>query len=88
MTAWTITSRPDSSMPAASQPRIIGSASSASPTPRSDHRSGWLSDAALTLTVVQPSGTLGSGRSLTSSAPSGFSRSIRAAKAASISAWE
>ncbi len=41
-------------MPAASQPRIIGSAFSDRPTPRSDHRSWWLSAAALTVTVVQP----------------------------------
>ena len=73
MTAWTTTSWPSSSTPAASQPRIIGSASSRSPTPRSDHRSWWLSAAALTVTVVHPSGTSGSGRSPTTRPDSGSS---------------
>ena len=73
ITACTTTSLPSSSMPAASQPRIIGSCSSRSPTPRSDHRSWWLSDAALTVTVVQPSGTSGSGRSPTTRPESGSS---------------
>ena len=72
-TACTTTSLPSSSYPAASQPRIIGSCSSLSPTPRSDHRSWWLSDAALTVTVVHPSGTSGSGRSPTTRPDSGSS---------------
>ena len=62
-----------SSIPAASQPRIIGRASSRSPTPRSDHRSWWLREAALTLTVVHPSGASGSGRSPTTRPESGSS---------------
>ena len=73
MTACTTTSLPSSSIPAASQPRIIGSDSSRSPTPRSDHRSWWFSEAALTVTVVQPSGTAGSGRSPTTRPASGSS---------------
>ena len=72
-TAWTTTSLPSSSSPAASHPRIIGSASSRSPTPRSDQRSWWLSEVALTVTVVQPSGTSGSGRSPVVSPESGSS---------------
>ena len=39
MTAWTSTSLPWSSVPAASQPRIIGSRSAGSPTPRRDQTS-------------------------------------------------
>jgi hypothetical protein len=76
MTLCTITSLPSASTPAASQPRIIGSRSSDSPTPRSDHRSWWLSEAARTSTVVQPSGGSGSGRSPISSPASGSSASI------------
>ena len=72
-TACTTTSLPSSSSPAASQPRIIGSASSRSPTPRRDHRSWWLSEAALTVTVVHPSGATGSGRSPTTRPDSGSS---------------
>ena len=51
----------------------VGSDSSFSPTPRSDHTSWWLSEAALTVTVVQPSGATGSaaGCSTTSCAPAG-----------------
>ena len=60
MTACTTTSLPSSSTPAASQPRIIGSRSAGSPTPRSDQTSWWLSAAARTVTVVQPSGGTGS----------------------------
>jgi len=67
------TSLPSSSRPAASQPRIIGNASSRSPTPRSDQRSWWFNDADLTSTVVHPSGTSGSGRSPTTSPLSGSS---------------
>ena len=48
MTAWTITSLPSSSSPAASHPRIIGSRSAGSPTPCSEKTSWWLSDAAST----------------------------------------
>ena len=73
ITAWTSTSLPSSSYPAASQPRIIGSCSWRRPTPRSDQMSWWLSDAALTVTVVHPSGTSGSGRSPTTSPLSGSS---------------
>ena len=54
-------------------------ASSGRPTPRSDHRSWWLSEAARTSTVVQPSGGSGSGRSPTSSAASGSSAFVDAA---------
>jgi hypothetical protein len=79
ITEWTMTSLPSASTPAASQPRIIGSRSSGRPTPRSDHRSWWLSEAARTSTVVQPSAGSGSGRSPTSSAASGSSASIDAA---------
>ena len=70
-TAWTTTSLPSSSYPEASQPRIIGSDSSLSPTPRSDQRSWWLSDAAWTVIVAQPSGATGSGRSPTTRPDSG-----------------
>ena len=73
MTAWTTTSLPSSSRPAASQPRIIGSASCLRPTPRSDQRSWWLRLAALTVTVVHPSGGVGSGRSPTTRPLSGSS---------------
>ena len=45
----------------------------AGPTPRSDQRSWWFSDDAFTLTVVQPSGTSGSGRSPTTRPASGSS---------------
>ena len=48
--AWTITSLPSASTPAASQPRIIGSRSAGRPTPFSDQRSWWLSAAARTST--------------------------------------
>src|SRR5687768_18217384 len=73
ITECTTTSLPSSSTPAASHPRIIGSASCLRPTPRSDQRSWWLSEAAFTVTVVQPSGTSGSGRSPTTSPASGSS---------------
>src|SRR5262249_23808408 len=66
------TTLPSASIPAASQPRIIGSWSSRSPTPRSDHRSWWLSALARTSTVDQPS-RAGSGCSPTPSAASGSS---------------
>jgi hypothetical protein len=39
ITPCTTTSLPSGSIPAASQPRIIGSRSAGSPTPRSDHTS-------------------------------------------------
>ena len=58
-TAYTITSRPSGSTPAASQPKIIGSRSVARPTPRSDQTSWWFSAAAFTSTLTQPSGTAG-----------------------------
>ncbi len=73
MTACTTTSLPSSSIPAASQPRIIGSASSRRPTPRSDQRSWWLRLAALTVTVAHPSGASGAGRSPTTRPLSGSS---------------
>ena len=73
MTPWTTTSLPSSSTPAASQPRIIGSASSRRPTPRSDHRSWWLRLAAFTVTVAHPSGASGAGRSPTTRPLSGSS---------------
>ena len=60
-TPWTTTSLPSSSIPAASVPRIIGIRSCGSPTPCRLNRSWWLSEAALTWTVVQPSGASGSG---------------------------
>src|SRR4051794_21145414 len=73
MTEWTTTSLPSGSVPAASQPRIIGSASSLRPTPRSVHSSWWFSEAALTSTTVQPSVTSGSGCSPSSRPESGAS---------------
>jgi hypothetical protein len=73
ITPCTTTSLPSSSSPAASVPRIIGSCSCLSPTPRSENRSWWLSDAAFTSMVVQPSGTSGSGRSPTTNPESGSS---------------
>jgi hypothetical protein len=79
ITECTTTSFPSSSIPAASQPRIIGSCSADKPTPRSDQRSWWLSDAARTDTVAQPSRRSGSGCSPSSSPESGSSASIRAA---------
>ena len=75
ITPWTTTSLPSSSRPAASVPRIIGSCSCLSPTPRSENRSWWFSDAALTVIVVHPSGTSGSGRSPTTRPDSGSSGS-------------
>ena len=42
ITGWTTTSRPSAVTPAASQPRIIGSRSAGSPTPRSEKTSWWL----------------------------------------------
>src|SRR3954471_4449864 len=83
MTEWTTTSLPLSSMPAASPPRIIGSWSAASACPRSAQTSWWLSEAAFTCTVTQPSGTSGSGRSPTSRPDSGSSADSLAAYAAS-----
>ena len=82
--AWTTTSVPSSVTPAASQPSVIGSRSGARPTPLSDHRSWWLSDAALTVTRAQPSGTVGSGRSPTSSPDSGSSADWETQEAASM----
>jgi len=70
-TACTTTSRPSSSTPDASQPRIIGKASLPMPIPRSVNTSWWLIEAALTVTVVQPSRGSGSGRCPISSAASG-----------------
>ena len=55
-------------------PRIIGSASSRSPTPRSDQRSWWLRLAAFTVTVAHPSGASGAGRSPTTRPLSGSSK--------------
>src|SRR6266508_4470098 len=83
-TGKTTTSEPSGPTPEASQPRIIGSLSSDRPTPRSDHRSWWLSELALISTRTQSSGTDGSGRSPTSRPASGSSGLIRAAYAARI----
>src|SRR5262249_16807486 len=71
-------------IPAASQPRIIGSRSAGRPTPRSDQTSWWLSAVALTETVVHPAGGCGSGRSPVSRPPSGFSASMRTAETANM----
>ena len=60
ITACTTTSLPSSSTPPASQPSTIGSRSGGMPTPRSVQMSWWLSAAAFTVTVVQPSGGFGS----------------------------
>ena len=70
--------------PAASRPRIIGSASSRSPTPRSDHRSWWLRLAAFTVTVAHPSGASGAGRSPTTSPLSGSSKEKVSASTANM----
>lgn len=67
ITECSTTSLPSSSTPAASHPRIIGNRSSGRPTPRSDHRSWWFREAALTFTVAQPSRATGAGRSPNSS---------------------
>src|SRR4051795_11742069 len=83
-TPWTTTSLPSSSRPAASVPRIIGIRSSGRPTPRRLNRSWWLSETALTCTVVQPSGTSGSGRSPISSTESGSFGAGVETKAASM----
>ena len=82
-TAYTITSRPSSVTPAASQPKIIGSRSAASPTPRSDQTSWAFRPAALTSTVTQPAGTSGGSMSATRNARNGYSRSALTAQAAS-----
>ena len=84
MTACTTTSRPSAVTPAASVPRIIGSWSARSPTPRNDQRSWWFSAAARTSTVDQPAGGSGAGRSPTSSPLTGSCGSNRAAYAASM----
>ncbi len=84
ITPCTTTSLPSASTPAASQPRIIGSRSAGSPTPRSDHTSWWLSAVALTVTVAQPADGSGSGRSPVSRPLRGLSASIRAAYTASM----
>src|SRR5439155_319224 len=53
VTECTTTSAPVAvSIPAASQPRIIGSRSAVMPTPRMVHRSSWFKLAAFTCTVV------------------------------------
>jgi hypothetical protein len=83
-TPWTTTSLPFSSSPAASVPRIIGIRSCGRPTPRRLNRSWWFSETALTCTVVQPSGTSGSGRSPTSSTESGSFGAGVETKAASM----
>src|SRR5690242_1385710 len=84
ITGYTTTSPPSGPIPAASQPRIIGSWSSLSPTPRSDHRSWWLSELARTSTTAQPSGTVGSGASPTVRPASGSASLKLVAKAARI----
>src|SRR6188768_970576 len=86
ITECTTTSLPSSSRPAASQPTIIGSCSCLIPTPRRVHRSWWLSAAALTVTVVQPSGTSGSGRSPTTRPLRGSSGENDSAYTANMSA--
>ena len=83
-TPWTTTSFPSSSSPAASVPRIIGIRSSGRPMPRRLNRSWWLSETAFTCTVVQPSGTSGSGRSPTSRTDSGSFGAGVETKAASM----
>ena len=79
-----MTSLPSASIPAASQPRTIGSRSWQMPTPFSVHRSWWLSEAARTETDTQPAVGTGSGRSPTSRPESGSSGLIDAAVTASI----
>src|SRR5659263_460707 len=86
ITAWMTTSLPSWSSPAPSVPSTIGSRSARRPTPRRLHRSWWLSDAAFSRTVVQPSGTPGSGRSPSSKPDSGSAESMRAAVTANIAA--
>src|SRR6266545_2742698 len=87
ITEWTTTSSPvDVSMPAASQPRIIGNRSALMPTPRSVHRSWWLRLTALTSTVVQPGGGSGSGRSPITRPASGSSGNADEAYAARMGA--
>ena len=65
------TGLPSGSVPAPSQPRIIGNCSFLIPTPRSVQMSCMFSDAAVTVTGTQPSGASGSGRSPTTSASRG-----------------
>ena len=84
MTEWTTTSVPSSSSPAASQPKIIGSRSAGSPTPRSDQRSWWFRLAARTRTETQSGGTSGSGCSPTTSPCIGSSASCDAAYTANM----
>src|SRR6266581_4923334 len=87
ITEWTTTSSPvDVSMPAASQPRIIGNRSPLMPTPRSVHRSWWLRLTTLTSTVVQPGGGSGSGRSPITRPASGSSGNADEAYAARMGA--
>src|SRR5580693_8240742 len=86
MTACTMTGLPSGSIPAASQPRMMGSRSDEMPTPRRVHTSWWLRAAALTVTVTHPSGGTGSGRSPRSSPASGSAASTRAAVTASTEA--
>src|SRR5262249_30358758 len=83
-TACTTTSRPDPSIPAASQPRTIGRRSAEIPTPRRVQMSWWFSEAARTVTISQPSGADGSGRSPSPSPPSGSSASMRVAVTANM----
>ena len=79
ITPCTTTSRPSAVTPAASVPRIIGSASARSPTPRSVHTSWWFSAAARTSTTDQLSRASGAGCSPTSRALTGSSGENRAA---------
>lgn len=81
-----MTSAPSAVTPAASQPRIIGSADSFSPTPRRLQRSWWLREAAFTRTAVQPVGTSGAGLSPTSKTLRGSSELKPDAKTASMGA--
>ena len=84
--AWTTTSRPDSSTPAASEPSTRGKGAPLSPiTPRKESRSWWLIDAARTVTSDQPSSGSGCGCSPTSRTESGSAASVPVIRAASIS---
>src|SRR5690606_30475922 len=73
ITECSTTSVPSGSVPAPSQPRIIGNCSFLIPTPRRVHTSCMFKLAALTSTVTQPSGASGSGRSPVASPANGSS---------------
>ncbi|CAB4658110.1 unannotated protein [freshwater metagenome] len=84
MTAWMITSLPSASIPAPSQPRIIGSNSGRSPTPFKLQMSWWFNAAARSVTSAQPSGTSGSDTSPSVRPARGFSASKDVAVTANI----